>query len=180
MTNVIITGGPGSGKGTQSKRVAEAFGLIHISTGDLLREMNHPTLGTGKLVSDEFVILMVKEKIHRMTGPDKVVNGFVFDGFPRTVEQAIALDEMLKIDVAITLSVTKALLSERILERGKKSGRADDNIASFNVRMDEYYNKTYHIKDHYKQTDRWHDVDGTKTQDEVFKEVFDKVNNIMF
>ncbi|HEU4861863.1 MAG TPA: adenylate kinase, partial [Chitinophagaceae bacterium] len=138
MFNLILFGPPGSGKGTQSDRLVEKYGLIHLSTGNLLREeiANKTPLGKeakrfidhGQLVPDEVVIAMVDSFFDK----HKDANGFLFDGFPRTVAQAQALDKLLslkKTDIAIVLAldVTEAELINRLLNRGKTSGRSDDS-----------------------------------------------------
>jgi adenylate kinase len=137
MFNLILFGPPGSGKGTQSDKLVEKYGLVHLSTGNLLREeiANKTPLGKeakkfidhGQLVPDEVVIGMVDSFFDR----HKDVNGFLFDGFPRTVAQAQALDKLLtlkKTDIAIVLAldVTEKELINRLLNRGKTSGRSDD------------------------------------------------------
>ncbi len=137
MLNIVLFGPPGAGKGTQSKLMVDEYQLIHLSTGDLLRcEIQGGTelgkkakllMDAGKLVPDEVVIGMISNKLEANTD----AKGFIFDGFPRTKEQAIALDELLEnhnqsITVMISMAVPERELIDRLLERGKDSGRPDD------------------------------------------------------
>ncbi|KYG77780.1 MULTISPECIES: adenylate kinase [Roseivirga] len=183
MINLVLFGPPGAGKGTQSEKIISTFGLKHISTGDLFRK--HLGEGTelgkearsymdnGKLVPDEVVIGMVDDFLNENTD----AKGFIFDGFPRTVAQAEALDELLskrdtKIDCMIMLDVPQDELKRRLLERGKTSGRADDqNEEKINVRIQEYLNKTLPVAAFYEEQGKACKVNGVGTIDGIFEEI---------
>ncbi|HEY9117850.1 MAG TPA: adenylate kinase, partial [Roseivirga sp.] len=162
MINIVLFGPPGAGKGTQSEKIINTYGLKHISTGDLFRK--HLGEGTelgkkaqsfmdnGKLVPDEVVIGMVEDFLNENTG----AKGFIFDGFPRTVAQAEALDNLLnshntEISCMIMLDVPQDELKRRLLDRGKTSGRVDDqNEEKINVRIQEYLDKTLPVATFYE------------------------------
>ena len=179
MFNLILFGPPGSGKGTQSDRLVEKYGLIHLSTGNLLREeiSNKTPLGKeakkfidhGQLVPDEVVIGMVDSFFDK----HKDANGFLFDGFPRTVAQAQALDKLLtlkKTDIAIVLAldVTEAELINRLLNRGKTSGRSDDSDENvIKKRFAVYTNETSPVADYYKKSRKFKSIPGEGSVDEI-------------
>lgn len=157
--NVIMFGPPGAGKGTQAKRLVEARGMVQLSTGDMLRaavaagsdlgKQVEATLALGNLVSDEIVIALIDERLDGLAGKD-----VIFDGFPRTVGQAEALDRLLaqrgqKIDVVISLMVDEAALLRRITLRYDESGRSDDNPEAFATRMKKYEADTSPLRDYY-------------------------------
>ena len=193
MFNIILFGPPGSGKGTQSEKLIERYGLKHLSTGDLLRAeiANKTPLGLeakslidkGQLVPDEVVIGMIDSAIEANAG----VNGFLFDGFPRTVAQAEALDKLLSfkksvIGVMIALQVPEEELIARMLNRAKTSGRSDD--ADENVlrnRQAVYRRDTLPVADHYRKADKVEEVYGLGTVEEIFErltQVIDKKKGI--
>src|SRR5690242_4346867 len=163
MFNIILFGPPGSGKGTQSEKLIDRYGLIHLSTGNLLREeiANQTTLGleakkymdSGQLVPDAVVIGMIRSALKN--NPD--AEGFLFDGFPRTVAQSEALDELLaenhaEINAVLALEVSEDELISRLLNRGKTSGRSDDvNEQVIRARITEYENKTSPVAGYYDQ-----------------------------
>ncbi|GHE52435.1 MULTISPECIES: adenylate kinase [Roseivirga] len=183
MINIVLFGPPGAGKGTQSQKIIDTFQLKHISTGDLFRK--HLGEGTdlgkkaqsymdnGKLVPDEVVIGMVDDFLNANSD----AKGFIFDGFPRTVAQAEALDELLKnrntkIDQMIMLNVPEDELKRRLLERGKTSGRADDqNEEKINVRIQEYLNKTLPVAEFYEKQGKASKINGVGTIDGIFEEI---------
>ncbi|HEY0298723.1 MAG TPA: adenylate kinase [Arachidicoccus sp.] len=183
MFNVILFGAPGSGKGTQSLKITEKFHLKHVSTGDLLRSeiADGTALGkeakqfmdNGLLVPDVVVIGMIGKAIEN----NKEAKGFLFDGFPRTVAQAEALDKLLKlneaeINVVIALEVSEEELVKRLLERGKTSGRSDD--ADENIirsRIEEYRKKTEAVAEHYQKFDKVKHIEGEGTVDEIFEKL---------
>ena len=153
MLNIVLFGPPGSGKGTQSEKIIEKYGLVHISTGDLLREevaaqtelgkQAKTIMDTGELVSDKIVIGMIRNKIEE----HKDGAGFIFDGFPRTVEQARELRKALtdydeRVGVMISLEVPREELVKRLLKRGEQTGRSDDNLETINNRIDVYNRQT--------------------------------------
>lgn len=179
MFNLILFGPPGSGKGTQSDRLVEKYGLIHLSTGNLLREeiANKTPLGKeakrfidhGQLVPDEVVIAMVGSFFDK----HKDANGFLFDGFPRTVAQAQALDKLMslkKTDIAIVLAldVSEAELINRLLNRGKTSGRSDDSDETvIKKRFSVYTNETSPVADYYKKAKKFKAIQGEGSVDEI-------------
>ena len=189
MFNLILFGPPGSGKGTQSERLVEKYGLVHVSTGNLLREeiAQKTPLGLeaksfmdkGQLVPDEVVIGMVDSHFDK----HKDARGFLFDGFPRTVAQAIALDKLLELkntEIAsvLALDVTEEELVKRLLNRGKTSGRSDDtNEDVIRKRFAVYTNETTPVADHYKKAKKFHPIKGEGSVDDIFnsiREVVDK------
>jgi adenylate kinase len=181
--NIVLFGPPGAGKGTQSERVINRYNLTHISTGDLFRK--HLGEGTdlglqaqkymdnGKLVPDEIVIGMVEDKINHTPN----TNGFIFDGFPRTVHQAKVLDQILKlanasISVMILLNVPEDELKNRLRLRAKISGRTDDqDEVKIHTRITEYRNKTLPVASYYNLQDKLVTVDGVGSMDEIFGKV---------
>jgi adenylate kinase len=181
MFNLILFGPPGSGKGTQSEKIVEKFGLIHLSTGNLLRQeiADKTPLGLqaknfmdkGQLVPDEVVIGMIDSCLEKHSG----AKGFLFDGFPRTVAQAGALDKLLalkktSISKVIALDVVEEELVKRLLKRGETSGRSDDtNEAVIRKRFAVYKNETEPVADYYKQQDKFEIIQGIGTVDEIFK-----------
>jgi adenylate kinase len=180
MFNLILFGPPGSGKGTQSEKLIDRYGLIHLSTGNLLREeiSNRTTLGleakkymdSGQLVPDAVVIGMISSAIK--ANPD--AQGFLFDGFPRTVAQSQALDELLaenqaEINAVLALEVSEKELIERLLNRGKTSGRSDDvNEDIIRARITEYENKTSPVAGYYEQFGKVARLKGEGDVDSIF------------
>ena len=180
MLNFLIFGPPGSGKGTQSVQMAEKYNLLHLSTGDMLRaEIESGTelgkrvsgiMSRGELVPDEVVIAMIGARIDA----EKSKAGFLYDGFPRTVEQAIALEKMIegkgmKINAMLALDVDHDELVKRLLGRGADSGRADDQDRSvIENRIEVYRSKTEPLADHYRRKGLYRSVNGMGTIDEIF------------
>lgn len=180
MFNFILFGPPGSGKGTQSDKIVEKYGLKHLSTGNLLRqEMADQTplglaaktyIDSGKLVPDEVVIGMVDSFFEQ----HKQAKGFLFDGFPRTEAQATALDQLLSskqtsISVVIALDVTEEELVKRLLNRGKTSGRSDDSDeAVIRKRFAVYLAETSPVAAHYQKAGKFQTIPGEGTVDEIF------------
>ena len=180
MLNLVLFGPPGAGKGTQSQKLIEKYGLIHLSTGDLLRgEISQGTalgleakklMDAGLLVPDEVVIGMISNKLDA----NKDAKGFIFDGFPRTVAQAAALDALLEskketISGMIALEVNDDELEHRLLLRGKDSGRPDDaNPEVIRKRIVEYNSKTAPVADFYKKQNKFTSINGIGTIDEIF------------
>src|SRR6185436_12751823 len=170
MFNLILFGPPGSGKGTQSEKLVEKYGLVHLSTGNLLREeiTNKTPLGLeakafidkGQLVPDEVVIGMVDSFFEH----HKEAKGFLFDGFPRTAAQAVALDKLLElkkteIAAVLALEVTEEELVKRLLNRGKTSGRSDDtNEEVIRRRFAVYTNETEPVAGHYKKEKKFQSI----------------------
>jgi adenylate kinase len=180
MLNLVLFGPPGAGKGTQSHKLIEKYGLIHLSTGDLLRsEISQGTvlgleakklMDQGILVPDEVVIGMISSKLDA----NKNAKGFIFDGFPRTVAQAEALDRLLEskktpISGMVALVVDDVELEHRLLLRGKESGRPDDaNPEVIRKRIKEYNDKTAPVAGFYKSQNKFTSIDGTGSVEEVF------------
>lgn len=191
MFNLILFGPPGSGKGTQSERLIEKYGLKHLSTGDLLRsEIAAQTplgmeakklMDKGQLVPDEVVIGMISSALE--ANPE--AKGFLFDGFPRTTAQAEALDKLLKlkgtqINAMISLIVSEEELVKRLLNRGLTSGRSDDtNEEVIRARIVEYRNKTSVVADYYKQFDKLAEVKGEGSIDEIFASLCEQIDSHM-
>jgi len=189
MLNLVIFGPPGSGKGTQSEKLIQHYGLVHISTGNLFRRhtKNQTKLGkqineimnSGKLVSDDITISILKEEINK--NPDS--KGFLFDGFPRTVLQAEALDELLKvemktsIDKVLALEVTQEELRSRIAKRKILENRADDDEEKLNMRIVEYFDKTIHVLTYYKNSGKFVSVNGIGTVDEIYLRIRQVLDN---
>lgn len=190
MTNIILFGPPGAGKGTQAEVLKNKYNLVHISTGDVFRFniKNETQLGKlaksfidkGKLVPDEITIDMLSHEVDK--NPD--ANGFIFDGFPRTEAQAEALGHLMEdkesqIDAMVALEVDDEILVERLLNRGKTSGRSDDadeNIIRNRIKV--YYNETAILKEYYAKQDKYFGVDGVGTIEEItgrLSEVIDKL-----
>jgi adenylate kinase len=183
MLNIVLFGPPGAGKGTQSEKIISNFHLTHLSTGDLFRK--HLGEGTdlgklakkymdeGRLVPDEVVIGMVEDKITQT----KDTNGFIFDGFPRTVAQAEALDKMMSknnisISGMIALDVAENILKERIRERGKTSGRADDqDEAKIETRIKVYLDETLPVAEYYEKQGKFTKINGVGTVDGIFENI---------
>ena len=186
MLNVILFGPPGSGKGTQSEKVIRKYGLIHISTGDLLRDevANQTELGkrakvimdSGELVSDEIVIGMIRNKLEEHQSGQ----GFIFDGFPRTVEQARELRNALtdydeRVNVMISLVVPREQLVKRLLKRGEESGRDDDNLETINNRIDVYDRQTIPVAFYYDKMHKHAPVDGVGSIDKIFERIVEVI-----
>lgn len=189
MFNLILFGPPGSGKGTQSSRLIEKYGWIHLSTGDLLRAeiSNRTTLGIeakqfmdkGQLVPDEVVIGMIGSALDA----NPHAKGFLFDGFPRTVAQAEALDKLLTqkhtaIHLMLALEVGEEELVHRLVNRGKTSGRSDDSDETIiRARIREYENKTAAVADHYTTYGKVVHVPGEGSIDDIFGAISAQVDN---
>lgn len=179
MINLVLFGKPGAGKGTQAEFLKEKYNLKHISTGDVFRYniKNNTELGTlaksyidkGDLVPDEVTIKMLEDEVNKNPEAD----GFIFDGFPRTVAQAEALDNFLeskdmKINATVALEANDDILIERLLERGKVSGRSDDqDVSKIRNRFDEYNQKTAPLKDYYQEQHKFHSVNGIGSITEI-------------
>ena len=191
MLNFLIFGPPGSGKGTQSVRLAEKFNLLHLSTGDMLRaEITAGTelgkkmsliMSKGELVPDEVVIEMIAHKIDGSKGSA----GFLFDGFPRTVAQTISLEKMLndrgmKIDQMLVLDVDHDELVKRLIARAEQSGRPDDkDPAVIENRIDVYKEKTEPIINYCNEKGLYQPVNGMGSIDDIFKRLSDYMKKLV-
>lgn len=186
MLNLVLFGGPGSGKGTQSARLIDRYGLYHISTGEVLRD--HIARGTqlgkvadsfiskGNLIPDELMIDILDAELNNPGAG----NGVIFDGFPRTIPQAEALEKLLekrggKVDAVIGLEVPEEELTDRLIKRGKESGRTDDNSDVIKKRLEVYHRQTEPLKEHYVGKDLYIPVEGTGVVEEIFHRISDNL-----
>lgn len=187
MLNIVLFGPPGAGKGTQSQKLIDKYELVHLSTGDILRsEIARGTalgmaakeiMDRGELVSDEIVIGMIESKLDANSNS----NGFIFDGFPRTQAQAVALDDLLQkkgtaISAMLALEVNDEELVKRLLLRGQESGRPDDqNEEIIRNRVNEYNTKTLPLKEYYSEQGKFHSINGIGSIDSIFAELCDRI-----
>jgi len=178
MLNIVLFGPPGAGKGTQSERLIEKYGLVHLSTGDMFRmHISNDTelgkrvkqiLADGMLVPDSITIDMLEEEVSKHPN----AKGFIFDGFPRTVAQAEALDAYLegngqRIGLVLQLDVPEETIKERIELRRQSSGRADDDAEKLLKRIDEYFSKTIHVLPYYKDQKKVTTINGVGEIDAI-------------
>ena len=189
MLNIVIFGAPGSGKGTQSERIVEKYGINHISTGDVLRaEIKNGTelgktakgyIDQGQLIPDELMI----EILASVFDSFKDSKGVIFDGFPRTIAQAEALKKMLAergqdVSVMVDLDVPEEELMVRLIKRGKDSGRADDNEETIKKRLHVYHSQTAPLIDWYKNEEKYQHINGLGTMEGIFAEICEAVDKL--
>jgi len=189
MLNIVLFGPPGSGKGTQSEKIIEKYGLIHISTGDLLREevaaqtdlgmQAKEIMEKGELVSDNIVIGMIRNKLEE----NQDASGFIFDGFPRTVEQARELRKALtdydeRVSLMISLEVPREELVKRLLKRGEETGRSDDNLETIGNRIDVYNRQTIPVTYYYDKMHKHVSVDGRGSVDKIFDRITEVISKV--
>lgn len=188
MLNIVLFGPPGAGKGTQAELLKEKYRLVHLSTGDILREQRnegtelglkaHEYMTKGELVPDEVVIGMIESKL----GQHKDARGFIFDGFPRTTDQAKALDELLnsyqtEIDMMLALEVDDEELVGRIIQRGISSGRDDDkNESVIYNRIITYNKKTAPLKEYYSKQNKYYPVKGVGSIENIFENLCELID----
>ena len=180
QTFIVLFGAPGSGKGTQSARLIDEYGLYHISTGELLRQhiKNGTELGKvadgyiskGQLIPDDLMIRILDETLDKEASGK---NGVVFDGFPRTIPQADALKQLLRrrghdLSAVVGLEVPEDELVTRMLQRGKETGRADDNIETIKNRLKVYHDQTAPLREYYIKEGKYLPVNGHGVVDEIF------------
>jgi adenylate kinase len=192
MLNIVLFGPPGSGKGTQSVKLIEKYKLVHLSTGDILRgEIAAQTplgleakkkMDKGELVSDEIVIGMIGNKLDANTS----AKGFIFDGFPRTTAQAAELDKLLSekktsISVMLSLEVEEQELINRLLNRGKDSGRVDDqDLSVIQNRIAVYMRETSIVADYYKAQSKFKAIHGMGSIDDIFNRLCETINSTKY
>ena len=189
MLNLVIFGAPGSGKGTQSERIVEKYGINHISTGDVLRaEIKNGTelgktakgyIDQGQLIPDELMIDILASVFDSF----KDSKGVIFDGFPRTIAQAEALKKMLAergqdVSVMVDLDVPEEELMVRLIKRGKDSGRADDNEETIKKRLHVYHSQTAPLIDWYKNEKKYQHINGLGTMEGIFAEICEAVDKL--
>lgn len=180
--NIVLFGGPGSGKGTQSEKLIEKYGLHHISTGEVLRDhiKKETELGKiaksyideGQLIPDDLMIRILDSVLEEA----KEKPGVIFDGFPRTIPQAEALNELLKkrgkeLHAVVGLEVPDDELVKRMINRGKMTGRADDNEETIKKRLNVYHSQTSPLRDHYKNQKKYIAIDGQASIDDIFNSI---------
>lgn len=183
MLNLVLFGAPGSGKGTQSEKLIEQYGLHHISTGEVLRD--HIKRGTelgkiakgyideGQLIPDELMISILDDVLEKEA---KGKDGVIFDGFPRTIPQAEALKKLLNkrgtdLHAVVGLEVPEDELVERMLNRGKETGRADDNLDTIKKRLAVYHKQTSPLRDYYHKEGKYIPVNGKGKVDDIFESI---------
>ena len=184
MLNLVIFGAPGSGKGTQSERLISEYGLLHISTGDVLRD--HIKRGTelgvtarqyidkGQLVPDGLIIDILAQVLD--DNKERACEGVIFDGFPRTIPQAQALERLLgergtKVHAVVGLEVDEQDLIDRLVKRGKESGRSDDNEATIRKRLEVYHNQTSPLREFYQERGLYKAIHGVGSIDDIFADI---------
>lgn len=189
MLNLVLFGAPGSGKGTQSEKLIEKYGLHHISTGEVLRR--HIKEGTdlgktadayiskGMLIPDGLMIDILRAELEKIISGSK---GVIFDGFPRTIPQAEALERMLAdlgvgLHGVVGLEVPEEELVERMLQRGIATGRADDNEQTIHNRLKVYHEQTEPLKHHYKSKGKYMQINGHGSIDDIFAEIARQIEN---
>lgn len=180
MVNIILCGAPGCGKGTQSDFIVEKYGLTHLSTGDLMRKevASGSELGQlissytsqGQLVPDDVTIQLLEQHINSLPEDTK---GLIFDGFPRTLNQAVQLERLMKkrgdkTAILIDINVPEDEIVRRLIERGKTSGRADDNLETIKKRLVVYHDQTRPVDDYYELMDKYVRIQGLGTISEIF------------
>ena len=189
MFNLVIFGAPGSGKGTQSEKLIDRYGLTHISTGDVLRKeiaagselgkIADSYISKGQLIPDELMVDILASEVDRLRPQSK---GFIFDGFPRTIPQAEAHKKMLEdrgeeVHSVIGLEVADEELMERLIKRGAESGRSDDNPETIGNRLKVYHSTTSPLRDYYTAEGTYRAIQGSGRVDEIFSRITESIES---
>lgn len=189
--NIVIFGAPGCGKGTQSEKLIDRYGFYHISTGELLRaeiasgtelgKIADSYISQGHLIPDDLMLSIIDKLLD---SPEVKGKNIIFDGFPRTINQAIEIEKLLerrddKIDAVIGLEVPDELLIDRLIKRGQATGRADDNIDTIKERLVVYRDQTQPLEDFYKSKGTFLAIDGAKTVDEIAEDISRRLDSIV-
>ncbi len=192
MLNIIIFGAPGSGKGTQSSLIKDKYNLLHLSTGDLLREqiasgtelgkIANSYISKGELLPDEMIVDILDNAIEEREKQGSY-NGIILDGFPRTVKQAEALEKMIQkrnkdISVLLDLTVEEDELIDRLIKRGQTSGRSDDNMETIKQRLEVYHQKTAPVNEYYKKQNKYAAIKGSGSIEEIFGRICEAIDNV--
>ena len=192
MLNIVIFGAPGSGKGTQSEYIIKKYDLAHISTGDVLRaerdsgsdlgKLAESYMSKGQLIPDELMVDILASVFDQKTQQPNF-KGVIFDGFPRTIPQGVALEEMLNkrgqnIAAVVSLEVPENELIDRLINRGKETGRTDDNYDTIKARLDVYHNQTTPLKEQYLKDGKLHTIEGLGTKDEIFARISTVIDKV--
>ena len=187
MLNLVLFGAPGSGKGTQSEKIIDRYGLHHISTGEVLRKqikegtelgkIADSYISKGHLIPDDLMVDILRQELKSLPADSK---GVIFDGFPRTIPQAIELEKLLAetgngLTGVVGLEVPEEELVARMLKRGKETGRADDNIDTILNRLKVYHNQTEPLKAHYQGKGSYMQIDGLGDVDSIFSSIADRI-----
>ena len=183
MFNIVIFGAPGSGKGTQSENLISHYGLFHISTGEVLRDniargtelgkIADTYISDGNLIPDDLMITILADILDNTP---EAKNRVIFDGFPRTINQAGALKEMLaergaRVDAVVGLEVDEDELIDRLIKRGKESGRSDDNLETIKKRLQVYHSQTQPLRDYYMKEGKYLPIKGVGTVEVIFESI---------
>lgn len=190
MFNLVIFGAPGSGKGTQSEKLIETYGLFHISTGEVLRDQiaKGTELGktadrfisNGQLIPDELMVNILSDLLDSNPATR---DGVIFDGFPRTIPQAVALNEMLakrgaQVNAVVGLEVADDELIDRLIKRGVESGRSDDNLETIQKRLAVYHSQTQPLRDFYVNEGKYLSIKGSGSIDDIFADIKKSIDAI--
>ena len=188
MFNLVIFGAPGSGKGTQSEKLIETYGLFHISTGEVLRDQiakgtelgktADKFISNGQLIPDELMVNILSDLLTPATR-----DGVIFDGFPRTIPQAVALNEMLakrgaQVNAVVGLEVADDELIDRLIKRGVESGRSDDNLETIQKRLAVYHSQTQPLRDFYVNEGKYLSIKGSGSIDDIFADIKKSIDAI--
>lgn len=192
MLNIVIFGAPGSGKGTQSENLIKKYNLAHISTGDVLRaekaagtelgKLADSFMSKGQLIPDDLMIdILASVFDQKIKAGD--CKGVIFDGFPRTIPQGAALSEMLEkrgqaISAVVSLDVPEEELIERLINRGKQTGRNDDNYETIKARLDVYYNQTTPLKELFEKEGKLYSIEGVGSVEDIFSRISSVIDKV--